>query len=79
MLLDDDSVFVQSWSIVSLTIIGMNDINYRSEIIKKIAPLLNSNSAAVQRKAENSIAVLEGKQPMLKGWSKKMRAHVYNV
>jgi hypothetical protein len=75
-LLNDASVFVQSWSIVSLTIIGSNDVHYRAGIIEKIRPLLVSNSIAVQRKAENAIAVLERKQPLPKGWSKKRKVRV---
>jgi len=71
-----DSVFVQSWSIVSLTIIGLNDVHYRAGIIEKIRPLLVSNSIVVRRKAENAIAVLEGKQPLPKGWYKKREVHV---
>ncbi len=70
-LLNDDSVFVQSWSIVSLTIIGMNDLLYRARVFEKIKPLLDSNSIAVRRKAENAIAVLNGRQSLPKGWSKK--------
>jgi hypothetical protein len=75
-LLNDDSVFVQSWSLVSLTIISLNYIPYKSSIIEKIRPLLVSNSIAVRRKAENAIAVLEGKQPLPKGWSKKREVRV---
>jgi len=71
VLLNDVSVFVQSWSIVSLTIIGLDNDQYRASIIDKIKPLLASNSIAVRRKAENAIAVLEWKQPLPKGWSKK--------
>jgi HEAT repeat protein len=74
-LLNDDSVFVQSWSIVSLTIIGMNNINFRVGIIEKIKTLLISSSIAVRRKAENAIAVLEWKQPLPKGWYKKIEVH----
>jgi HEAT repeat protein len=73
-LLADDSVFVQSWSIVSLTIIGLNDPHYKAGIIDKIRPLMVSNSKAVRRKAENAIAALELKQPLPKGWSKKREA-----
>ena len=69
--IDDNSVFVQSWSIVSLTIIGLNDIQYRASIIEKIKPMLVSKSIAVRRKAENAISVLEWKRPLPKGWSKK--------
>ena len=75
-LLNDESVFVQSWSIVSLTIIGLNDVHYRADIIKKIRSMLVSKSVAVQRKAENAIVVLELKQPLPKGWSKKREARV---
>ncbi len=75
-LLTDGSVFVQSWSIVSLTIIGLNDLHYRLGITEKIRPLLACKSIAVRRKAENAIAVLELKQPLPKGWYKKStRAH----
>jgi hypothetical protein len=70
-LLNDVSIFVQSWSIVSLTIIGLDDVQYRASIIEKIRPLLVSNSVAIRKKAENSIAVLESKHPLPKGWFKK--------
>jgi hypothetical protein len=70
-LLNDDSVFVKSWSIVSLTMIGLNDVQYRTGIIEKIRPFLVSNSVFIQRKAENAITVLENKQTLPKGWSKK--------
>ena len=69
-------IFVQSWSIVSLTIIGLDDVLYQASIIKKIKPLLISDSIAVRRKAENAIAVLEWKQPLPKGWSKKRGVRV---
>ena len=70
-LLNDDSVFVQSWSVVSLTIIGLDDEHIKDGIIEKIRPLLESNSKAARRKAENAIAILEMKQPLPKGWYKK--------
>jgi HEAT repeat protein len=70
-LLEDDSVFVKSWSIVSLTIIGLNDIQNKPRIMEKIRPLLDSDSVAVRRKAENAIAVLEDKQSLPNGWFKK--------
>ena len=47
----------------------------RAEIIEKIRPLLLSKSKAAQRKAENAISVLEGKQPLPKGWTKKKIVH----
>jgi hypothetical protein len=71
VLLHDDSVFVQSWSIVSLTLIGIDDDQYRNSILEQIAPLRTNPSIAVRRKAENAIAILERKQPLPKGWSKK--------
>jgi HEAT repeat protein len=70
-LLKDDSVFVVSWSIVSLTIIGLENIESRNLFIEKIKPLLSSNSIAVRRKAENAIAVLEERLTLPKGWAKK--------
>ncbi len=73
-LLNDDSVFVQSWSIVSLTTVGLKNVQYKASILKKVKPLLASSSTAVRRKAENAIAVLEGEQPLPKGWSKKRRS-----
>ena len=72
-LLEDDSSFVQSWSIVSLTIIGMKDLKNRGKIIKRIRPLLVNDSIAVRRKAENAIGVLNEIQPLPKGWAKKTR------
>jgi hypothetical protein len=70
-LLEDEIVFVKSWSVVSLTIIGLDDVQYRPIIMEKIRHLLDSNSIAVRRKVDNAIAVLEDKQPLPKGWFKK--------
>jgi len=72
-LLDDDSVFVQSWSIVSLTIIGLEDQTYKEAIIENISPLINSDSIALSKKAENSINILENRMQIPKGWNKKKR------
>ena len=74
-LLGDESVFVKSWSIVSLTIIGLNEEEHRESIIDHIEPLLNSDSKAVKRKAENSLAMLHSRKEIPTGWIKK-RSHV---
>ncbi len=70
-LLDDGSVFVQSWSIVSLCIIARAYPQRSREILSKIERLKQSESAAVRTKVRQAISLLiDPRQPFPKGWIK---------
>jgi len=76
--LDDGSVFVQSWSIVSLCIIARAYPQRSREILAKIERLKQSESAAVRTKVRHAISLLiDRRQPFPKGWikSKHLRDH----
>ena len=71
LLLDDESVFVRSWAIVSLTVIGEEKSYYKPVFIKRVKNLENDESLAIKRKVQNSLAVLNGVTQMPKGWRKR--------
>ena len=56
---------------MSLTIIGLEDEAYRESIIHHVEPLLKSDSKAVKRKAQNSLAALHSQKEIPIGWIKK--------
>jgi HEAT repeat protein len=70
-LLDDGSVFVQSWSIVSLCIIARAYPQRSGEILSKIERLKKSESPAVRTKVRQAVSLLiDPGQPFPKGWLK---------
>ena len=69
--LEDESVFVKSWSIVSLCIIDRKNKLKRGEIINKIRALQNHESIAIRSKVKKALKVLENEnEPMPLGWIK---------
>jgi len=73
-LLDDSSVFVQSWSIVSLCIIARVYPQRSGEIFSKIERLKQSESPAVRTKVRQAVRLLgDPGQPFPKGWIKSKR------
>jgi HEAT repeat protein len=70
-LLEDESVFVVSWSIVSLTIIGLGSSELRDKFVNLLKPFKESESIALKRRAETAIDVLDGIKKIPKGWVKK--------
>lgn len=68
--LEDESVFVKSWSIVSLTILGRKNRGKRKEIITRIKALQNDESVAVRTKVTKALDVLENESQVPVGWSK---------
>ena len=69
-LLEDESVFVVSWSIVSLCILGGKYKSKRREIIEKVEALKDSSSIAIRTKVKKAINALKGKEPMPATWYK---------
>lgn len=73
-LLDDQSVFTQSWAIVSLCIVGRQDPGVAEMALPKIARLAQSPSAAIRTKVRKAIPLLENPQRAFpKGWIKSGR------
>lgn len=71
VLLDDESVFVKSWSISSLTILALDNPNKKGEITAKIKFFENNQSAAVRNRVSKALKVLEECASLPRGWSKK--------
>ena len=70
-VLDDDSVFVRSWAMVSLTLIGRRDKNKRSKIIEKIKTLQDHGSIAIRTKAKKALDILQNENaPIPSNWMK---------
>jgi len=70
-LLTDDSVFVRSWAISSLCIIGKRDKPRRREIIDAIRALRDDKSVAIRVRAAKALRVLRNEnEPLPAGWSK---------
>jgi HEAT repeat protein len=73
-LLDDDSVFVRSWAISSLTIFAKEYPARSDGIADEIAPLQGDGSVAVRNRAFKAMRVLEGETAELPaGWVKTQR------
>jgi len=70
-LLGDGSVFVRSWAIVILTILGTRDSTRRKEITMEIRALRDDESVAIRSKVSNALAALEDGKPIPKGWIKR--------
>jgi hypothetical protein len=70
-LLRDKSVFVKSWSIVSLCIIARIYPGENNRIIKAILPLQHDASIAIRARVKKALPVLIHKEtPFPKGWVK---------
>jgi HEAT repeat protein len=70
-MLEDKSVFVRSWSIVSLTILGRTYRSERKKIAGKIRLLQYDDSVAIRSKVTKALKVLENDgKPLPTGWVK---------
>ena len=69
-LLEDDSVFVKSWAISSLTIIGVCYPQYRGNFAEKIKSLRADPSKAIQTRVRMALDVLENSLDIPEGWVK---------
>lgn len=70
-LLQDTSVFVKSWSIVGLCIIGRIYSSENKRIIEAIVPLEGDSSVAIRSKVKKAIQLLMNDwMPFPKGWIK---------
>ncbi|HVP20423.1 MAG TPA: hypothetical protein VMS73_01030 [Anaerolineaceae bacterium] len=73
-MLEDPSVFVKSWAMVSLTILGRQHESMRKGISDHIRPLQNDRSVAIRSKAIKAVKILENDaEPIPAGWVKARR------
>ena len=69
--LHDGSVFVRSWAIVSLCIVGRKYPAAGDDIIGEVSPLQWDNSIAIRSKARKALDILTGDDvPFPQGWIK---------
>jgi HEAT repeat protein len=69
--LDDSSVFVKSWAIVSLTILGRRQRSFRILIIDRFVKLQNDKSIAIRSKIRKALDILVNERiPIPPGWIK---------
>ena len=77
-LLSDQSVFTQSWAIVSLCIVARLYPVKADQIVNAIALLKTSGSVAIRSKVRNALPVLTNEQaPFPKGWIKS--EHLFSL
>jgi HEAT repeat protein len=70
-LLKDESVFVRSWAISSLCLIGRRDNRRRRKIIRAIKALQQDKSIAIRARAAKALRALQNENEALPaGWSK---------
>ena len=75
--LQDTSVFVKSWSIVSLCIIGRIYSSENKRIIEAVVPLEWDSSVAIRSKVKKAIPLLmNDRMPFPKGWIKSSQAEL---
>jgi len=73
-LLGDKSVFVRSWTIASLCILGRIDQDKRAQIIRRIRTLQNDENIAIRARVSKAISLLENENaPIPSGWVKSTR------
>jgi hypothetical protein len=69
--LEDPSVFTQSWAIVSLCILARQNARLTDRIVKAVAKLSQSQSAAIRSKVKKALPLLTNPQlPFPQGWVK---------
>jgi hypothetical protein len=70
-MLDEDSVFTQSWAITSLCIIARKYPPHQAQIADRINRLRDNPSAALRTRVRKALEVLSGnRKPFPKGWIK---------
>ena len=70
-LLQDESTFVVSWSIVSLCVISRKSPKWGSKALNEISSLGKDSSAAIRSKVRNALQLLsDDGRPFPQGWVK---------
>ena len=69
-LLDDDSVFVKSWAISGLTIIGKHYPHLQGKVVEGVKLLRIDGSKAIQTRVRKALDVLENNVDIPAGWVK---------
>nr|MDO8079259.1 hypothetical protein [Candidatus Freyarchaeota archaeon] len=76
-LLQDESVFVKSWAIVSLCIISRRNKDIREKTIENIRSLQNHKSIAIRSKVDKALKILEKNEPIPPNWLKAKDSQVH--
>jgi hypothetical protein len=75
--LEDTSVFVKSWSIVSLCIIGRIYSSENKRIVEALVPLECDSSIAIRSKVKKAIPLLmNDRMPFPMGWIKSTQVEL---
>jgi len=69
-LLEDKSVFVQSWAVSSFAILAKQNPQYRAEALERIRMLRTTAKKAVQPRIRNALDVLENDVELPSHWVK---------
>jgi hypothetical protein len=70
-MLEDDSVFVKSWALTELAILGRKYPRTRKKILRSVRPFSRDASVSVRGKASKVVRVLENDaEPIPAGWVK---------
>jgi len=73
-MLDEDSVFTQSWAITSLCIIARKYPQHHAQIIGRVHQLRDAPGAALRTRVRYALEVLDdNRKPFPKGWIKRTR------
>ncbi len=67
---ESEGVFVRSWSIVSLCVIGKKYPPLRQQILNEVSRYREDKKASIKVKIKKTIACLEKNEPIPKGWLK---------
>ena len=69
-MLHDSSVFVKSWTIAALAVLGKQKKVRREEIVRNLKTLAADPGKSVRVRADKAIRVLENDLPVPAGWHK---------
>ena len=73
-ILDEESVFTQSWAITSLCIIARKYPQYHVQIAVRVNQLRDDSSAALRTRVRYALEVLsDNRKPFPKGWVKSTK------
>jgi HEAT repeat protein len=76
-LLQDESVFVKSWVIVSLCIISRRNKKIQEKTIEEIRHFQNHKSIAIRSKVAKALKILENNEPIPPNWLKAKESQVH--
>jgi len=70
LTLEDDSVFVKTWAIASLTILTKKNMDKVSEVSRKLRAYQSDDSIAIRTRVAKALEVLEHGRAIPSSWMK---------